>query len=533
MLDWLNDILKRIFAQRHGHYLPTWTITNDSHPFAMADGIPWLLKATGSDFEQLGALIAKAMRKTRPDEWQRIDDEFRKPWLLSHEDVPRLAKLPAEDAVEVLGIATFSASGYAREAALVALASLDHPRATPYVLLRLNDWVVQVRQAALETLRSLMRRGIARELIEARYLIERLRRVQAFDPAELMRIILRYLQSPTCRDVILKTLESGDASSRLFVFKLLEDELDEPLIEKAVADPEATIRWWLARCVANGKARCTENVRIQLFRDKSSRVSVTMILSLTPVEVEQRRSLLWEMTQADAQPTRSATRYVLRVVGVTDSDIAAESRRRIEASAAASLEPSPGLLANLAEVGATPDSLLAERYLRSSRSRVREAALITVVRRGGASGFHTIVPMLDDPSGRVRRAAAGALARSGFDRPIVLEIRKLFDRATEAGQEQALRVLSLQSAWDYVADILCCLCSEHEKVREAAWMNVGFWTSYYSHHAWQRPTRDNLADILPQWRRIELTRPTAPAKAMADWTTMRRVIGEELGNAGS
>ncbi len=278
MLDRLQEILRRIVGRPENRNLPLWNAHDTSSPFAVPNAVEWLVRAGDSDRAELGQLLAGLMRKVGPHDWTRLYANFRSPWIKPG-DVAKLERLRADDAVELLGVATLSASGYTREASLHAIGRLGHPRAVPYVLLRLGDWVEQVRQAAVATLRSLMDRGVASQLIEHHYLIEHLRVVRRVDLLGLDAEIRERLRATASSTALESGLTAERAATRLFCFRLLEEELQvQPsLVNKALRDKDPVVRSWIAGKVARGELDVTDQVFRSLLCDKASRISTTMI----------------------------------------------------------------------------------------------------------------------------------------------------------------------------------------------------------------------------------------------------------------
>jgi hypothetical protein len=116
MLDRLREILRRIAGRPETCNLPLWNADDTSSPFAVPNAVEWLVRAGDSDRAELGHLLAGLMRKVGPHDWTRLYANFRSPWIQCG-DIAKLERLPADDAVEMLGVATLSASGYTREAA--------------------------------------------------------------------------------------------------------------------------------------------------------------------------------------------------------------------------------------------------------------------------------------------------------------------------------------------------------------------------------------------------------------------------------
>ncbi len=522
--DELTDILKRIL-KRNGT-LPCWYGTEASSPFVVPDALPWLAEAQGDDFDKLASFLARLMRKTRPSEWTGLYAEFRY-GRMRPDTVTRLRQARPDDAVELLGAATLSGDGYMREAALRELGVLGHPRAVPYTLLRLSDWVPQVRNTAVTTLRRLMWVGIAEQLLEHYYLVTRLRYVERLDLSAVVNEISDYLRSIEARSAVERALLSEHEPLRVFAYQLLGDQWDERLAAKALSDRAPSIRLWLARTFLASSPPDAHVLFPRLLRDKSSRVSRIMINALRPEQIATHRQQLLDLVFSDARPVREAARYVLQKT--SQPDLLAEARRRFAESDPASV--SAGVIAGLGELGSAEDCAAVLRLMGSRRSRVREAAVKAVARLGGESATARVVALIDDPSGRVRRAASWAVTRSAWQSWVPV-VRRVLLEGSEGGQAQALQILARQSGWDSVPDLLRGLLSAHAKIRDRAWQRISGWQRLYGTKGWIRPSRETVNDLAELWSQVAQPALEVPSWVGTSWSEFRRAVTAELGTAG-
>jgi HEAT repeat protein len=520
------EILKRIVGQSGASTLPLWNASEASSPFAVPTAVPWLLRARGADFAELGSLLAGLMRKTRPLEWTRLYAEFRSPWI-TPDEVVRLRRLRPEDAVELLGVATLGANGYTREAALRELSVLAHPRAVPYTLLRLGDWVPQVRSAAIGTLRSLMPLGIAEQLLEYHYLIARLRHVERLNQSTVVDEIAEYLQKTASRPAVEQALLSKREPHRLFAYQLLGKQWDERLVAQALADPAPSIRLWLTRTFLASAPPEALALLPRLLRDKSSRVSTTIINALTPAQIVASQHILLDLAFSDARQVREASRYILQ--HTSQADLVVEARRRLAESESASI--SPGAIAGLGEVGEEADCAALLPLLGSRRSRVREAAVKALGRLGGEPVIGQFFGLLNDPNGNVRRAVTWVLMRSAWQ-SWVPAVRRVLLHGSEGGQTQALQILAHQSGWNSVPDLLRALLSDHSRLREHAWHNIYNWQRIYGIRGWIPPSPETLNDVAKLWPHVVQARPEAPKWVATSWNEFQRLLTAELRTQG-
>lgn len=518
----ISQILNRLVLNRKHHDLPLWNATPASSPFAVPNAMPWLLSANGRDFEHLADFLAALMRKIQPREWSRLYAEFRE-MILKRDQIGRLQGLPPDVAVELLGAATLCSNGYTREAALQALADLRHPRAVPYTLLRLGDWVAEVRDAASRTLGGLLRLDIADELLTHYHLVDRLSGFQRVKADQSIAEIRRVLLSPESRAAIHRALESKHAPCRLRAYRILEDQMDEPTWTQAATDPDSSIRHWSVRQLSRSALVVPPERVARLLRDKANIVSAAMIRTLTPAQAIEQRDVLIDLVFSDSLTVRNAARFALCITAMPD--LAVEARLRLAASDPVSA-PS-GVLASLGEIGSEADCQLVLSFLGSPRSRVREAAVRTLIRLGRGAYMKRILPFLNDPSGRVRRAAARALSEPELAQ-WTPTIRRILETGSEGGQVQSLAVLIRQSGWNPVPDLLRGLVSDYARVREAAWQHIHEWVKTIGVRGWIRPTPDTLSVLAHIWPSIKRLDPTPPHGVNRGWNELRRLIEEEL-----
>src|SRR5262245_55917375 len=91
----------------------------------------------------------------------------------------QLARLLAE---------TTSRSGYEREQAVLTLGCLRNPASIPYLVVRANDWVAQVRTAAYAALIGMLEPPFVRAFVAALPQIQHLMTCGRADHAELLRV---------------------------------------------------------------------------------------------------------------------------------------------------------------------------------------------------------------------------------------------------------------------------------------------------------------------------------------------------------
>lgn len=139
-----------------------------------------------------------------------------------------------------------STSGYVRESTVRALVSHPQPGTLPLLLVRLNDWVPQVRLAADAAVRSLMRSEFLPEWTSALDAVAALQRAQRANHTAMLNEIARFLSGPENLAKLELSPKATGPYGRRYVFDLLwHAESDEQhrahLLEQALTGRDGMV----------------------------------------------------------------------------------------------------------------------------------------------------------------------------------------------------------------------------------------------------------------------------------------------------
>lgn len=155
--------------------------------------------------------------------------------------------------VSLLGVASFHGNGYVRERAITLLAGIRDGRELPYLLIRTNDWVSQVRSAAQEAIQARLIPEYAGHFIANLPLVERLLRSERADYGGLVQSIFGLLQGPEARAVLHAGFTAADRQVRRLSYRLAltAPEEDVSLVfNQALRERDPIIRTWAAQQAA-------------------------------------------------------------------------------------------------------------------------------------------------------------------------------------------------------------------------------------------------------------------------------------------
>jgi hypothetical protein len=405
-------------------------------------------------------------------------------------DIDRLRGGGAHTA-SVLGLASFHPSGYVRELAVRALAGLTGGAELPYLLIRLNDWVGVVQEAAGAAVRARLTRDYAPRLVRSLWLLARLERGARTEHKALVEEARRLLSSLEWRPALHDALDSTDRWLRRMCCELLMGTPgpDMPgVIRRAVWDEDTVIR-----------VRAAERAEAVLSVDEM--LGLLPVLRRDPFMPVRREALrLWvryRPQDADAElrrvlfdrhaTIREVARYHLRRRGF-------EGFGELYRSVLGSRGDGPKVRAalyGLSEVGDRDDLDLVEQFLAHRSPGIRKAAVVALGRLAPDAPASLFLGAMEDPSAGVSKAARHALAirRGGVGAE---ELWDVFRRTPEEHvRNNALSLLAGLGKWESIGWIIRACGVEDEPIAVMARQHLRRWLDRFNRNQTQ-PTRDQL-----------------------------------------
>jgi len=131
---------------------------------------------------------------------------------------PLMAK---EEKFSILGLSSFHPSGYFREKAILALSDMNTGGAIPYILIRLNDWVRQVRIMSQKQIKRYLKPEYARDFVRNLPLVLRLKECSRDDHLEVVNSVISIISSEEGSNELINGLETDDPKLRLACYKII------------------------------------------------------------------------------------------------------------------------------------------------------------------------------------------------------------------------------------------------------------------------------------------------------------------------
>jgi len=239
-------------------------------------------------------------------------------------------------------------------------------------------------------------------------------------------------------------------------------------------------------------------------------VCIRVLRALPDGHIHVLRDELCELALSDLVSVRELARFVLR--NSNPPDFAAICRARLES--AGIVEPRPGWIATLGELGSPSDFERVAAWLDNPSSRIRAAALAAALRLDRARAEPAFVKALEDPRRAVRHVVWRCLPV--MPRELWLAWAEDLVRKNHASlQRRALHALTSTGDWTVVPALLEGLLAPHESARLLARQGIDTWLLRHKPRSWLRPSDDVK-------RRLEMLWPITRERCDASTDFMER-----------
>lgn len=450
--------------------------------------IPHLAPALFSDDAKARTAAAHAisalLQLLSIDDLPHLDESMRGGWYTEiwRKLEPReLAPLvgPGQAGATVLEASSMHPNGFVREEAVRRLALRSDGSELPYLLLRLNDWVRQVRQAAVEAVERRIAVGYARHFASALFLVVRLERTSRGDHLSILRRIYDLLASPAAREPMLAELRSGSRYARRASFRILtrppSDDIAGVLLAAAKAN-DSVIRLWAARSLATAlEPNQLRAVLSEMFRDPSAPVRREALRAWVTIFVNEAEDVLEHALLDRSASVRAFARFHLANRGQ-------DWQRRFyrDAIGRGRISELPAAIAGLAETGGLEDAPVVESFLGHPTTAIRRTAVRYLIRLGGDEFIDRVFECMTDASRGVsnqsRQSVQPHVARIGgsrlwlcFSEDGLLHIRR-----------NALRLLSALPKWEALSYLIKATLDRVPTLSELARDYVVRWDAKYN-----------------------------------------------------
>jgi HEAT repeat protein len=407
-------------------------------------------------------------------------------------DVGHLASM-GEMSVSLLGIASCHTNGYVREAAVRELGKTETGAELPFLLIRANDWVREIRCSARDFLLKRIRPDYIHRLMDWLSLALRLSKVGRDDHSAILEAVRRLLASSEAREALHKGFGSRDQFVRRFCFQLALNSNETDLLkvlQRAFVERDAQVRkeavHKLREILPGGGSKellirarndgfmAVRREALQIFSEKYAD------------EADQEfQSALLDTNIA----VREVAQYYFQKKGGVD--LRAYYSSRLETSNSRQI---CAVIAGVGETGVVKDSQLVEPFLHNQSLKVRVAALHAIAKLNPDAYLDKFVLALSDASSKVAREAVLALSKKpnsvGGQR-----LWEIYDRCRYPhGKRWALFLLARINKWDSIAFLIQSLTDQNDSCVELSQRYIVRWFARYN-RSFATPTAEQLSRL--------------------------------------
>ncbi|MDL2318630.1 hypothetical protein LJC74_06100 [Eubacteriales bacterium OttesenSCG-928-A19] len=499
LLSYLRGIQRRVFEKlsRKTKAQPIHVSTPnyysarlDEHIRLLQDGkhraIPWIFCIfTGNDDTaklKASKTLYAALVDFSFDDIVKIDRQMRDTtsmewsinWRLYDIDSFFTPDMDEEERKAVVVFSSFNPNGYIREKAIRMLAELDCT--LPFILLRKNDWVEQVRNAASEASQLRLQRLSSGELVMALPFAERLARDKESPYWKDVKPILDLLGSEAHFSDMIDGLRNPSIRTRRFCIHALFDSATPNLsfaLDYLSKEPEPSLRAMLFRSLIECGAQA-EKAAMSLLRDKFPQNRIMAFQYLCERDNKQIQAIAIGCLLDKNAAMREKARRVIHDRN-PEFDFVAFYRSNLS-------DGYPPAILGLGETGAMDDISWIQTYFADPRVNTVNAVMTAMMRLNAAECAPLITAMLEDSRvGVVKQASLLIVKYQMIDKHTV---RDIFERSSwESTKLMCVSILVIASnKWERIVFLLEVLSSnaELDDLRADAQSRIEQWIKQFN-----------------------------------------------------
>ena len=475
-----------LFGRRTDFSARLEQVRQAAEPAAALHLLPLLVSRDRDLTVRVGRVISELVNLVPWVELPWLDEFARHGWshyaddgwhAITPRDIARISN-SVNDCAVCLGVASLHPDGFVRQAALEQLCRSNKHEALPFLLIRLNDWVENVRRLAHSCVESRLRSEFAPSFVLALPLVLRLKSAKRADHQLLLDQITRLLKTETGLAALETSLPAADPVVRRFSYRLMgEASHDLPkLIVQALEDPDPIVRRWGVEQI--GRVADPE-IRHALFdRALSDPVGgiradvLTTFAEAFPADAHERmyRALLDQAASVRSIAQRWFTR-------TPDFQLSEFYRKHLHSTDSSQLRAA---ISGLGEMGDDSDIASVLPFLNDRRVGVRHSAVHAIGRHARTGYTEHLVAAVFDPAPGVSRRATLALV------PVIglVDMPRLWAQMLESRpfhvRRNILTLVNHLPKWDRISLLLQATRDSDPQIAALAIRHVRRWIAHFN-----------------------------------------------------
>lgn len=402
-----------------------------------------------------------------------FDRAMRRGWRSYYSEYPSRGRAPTltqisepMEGAAFLFTAACQGNGFIRERAILAFEHYPGRLCLVAALIRCDDWVFPVQQAAVKLLLRLVETKVGELLFEQLPLLLCLQLRQRVAEQLWTNHVEPVLLSPRFRDSRWHSTKLPDAAARAFGYSLVlraDPDRSEEALRNACADLHPEVALWGLGNVdqVSDSGKVAEIVR-RAIRHRNSAVRAAALRRYSSLGSEDLSEQLEESIFDSSRGPRDAAAHLLE--SLFHRSALERWRQVIDAGPS---KPLPVVITAMSYVAEFEDVERLEPFLGDPVARTRAAALRGLVRAKASKCDEYFMRALRDPSGLVVRRALSLLAKEGQLLGSAELQRAYASARSERVRRQLIRGARLMGKWDALVFLLPLLSTSDALVAHA------------------------------------------------------------------
>jgi HEAT repeat protein len=376
------------------------------------------------------------------------------------------------DSAILLGLATLHGNGFVRERAIRYLGNADDVVALPFILLRLNDWVANVRAAALQALENWLHPQFAVDFVTALPLVLRLESATRVDQSVPLQKIKGLLRTGPGLIALRGVLDLADPEWRRFAYRQLAEAAPSDLthlISKALADSDLVVRRWAAHQIEHVPPDDRRGLLLRALSDPNGGIRAMALESFVAFPHEAHSRMIDALLDK-SRPVRATAQTWLR--RNTDFQLLPFYKEHLVADSSVSLRAA---LHGVSETGSEVDAPILLPFLTDKRAGVRRSAVDALSKIGAGKYPGYLARAVLDGAAAVSRRATIALARRTHLLNATWLDRELAGSHPFHVRQNLLNLLASFSKWERIYYVLCATSDDDGRIARMALSHINRW----------------------------------------------------------
>lgn len=361
-----------------------------------------------------------------------------------------------EEKLTILGLSSFHPNGYFREKAIKKLSQMNTGFEIPFIMIRINDWVKEVRNISKENLTKFLKQEYAASFVASLPLVFRLKDCSRAEHDDIFNAIVSMLCSEECSSELINGLNSTDSKVRLLCYKIILQERtlnNKSIISYLIKEPYPYIRLFVLKIIQKTITIDEFNdISHFLMKDKLAPIRILALETLYKFNPSESIDVLEKSLFDESQAVREFARYLLNKYKKYDFS-------SIYRNAVYKKEDIYSSICGLGETGGINDSKIVVEFVSFDSHKIARASLYALAKLDFDGYKEMFVFTLSDSRPSISKAA-----------------KRILQGQINSSEEKSIYDIFKESNYEHVKINTCILLCSLSK-----WISIKYILEFCNH----------------------------------------------------